>query len=117
MFETELTPKNGFRLVNIAKAMKAYLLPRKDREGLEVGDFAELVFEVSVEAHVPVAERMWVEVMGVDAKKYSGFLRSAPDTRDMQEAVQWGDLIEFKPIHVAAIRKSKDETSERASRN
>jgi hypothetical protein len=110
MFEEELAPKKGFRLLNAAKAMSKEHLPgRKEREGLEVGDFVELTASVDSDAMgvSEISERLWVEVIGVGAKKYEGFVRTAPDYRELQETLKWGDLVEFKPIHVMSIKRNQ----------
>ena len=107
MFEEELTPKKGFILVNVTKkGLKDSLPTRKQREGLEVGDFAQLLVEVSGDSKE--SETIWVEVVGVEAKKYQGFMRCNPDKQAIMEVLKWGDMVEFKPIHVLSVKERSE---------
>jgi uncharacterized protein YegJ (DUF2314 family) len=72
--------------------------PRAEREALRVGDFAKLVFIDPAEEAAASGERMWIEIVAVQAGRYRGRLRNVPVLiRDLKE----DDPIEFGPEHVA----------------
>lgn len=101
MFDSELSPKK-VRLLNVTKS-EGCLPSRKSRESLEVGMWVELAVECPT-------GRILVEVIGVGAKKYEGFVRSVPNPAEMQNVVKWGDLVEFRPCNVVAIRGEDGNT-------
>lgn len=109
MFEELTQPKKGFRLESAVTLNKTnpdtFLIPsRKDRESLEVGDLVKLNF-ISLDSQW--RERMLVEVSGVQSKKYEGLLRSCPTTPELEDSLQWGDVLEFEPRHIIKIMKLK----------
>jgi uncharacterized protein YegJ (DUF2314 family) len=82
-----------------ANAHASFKIPsRVDREDLRERDLAKLVFVDPTEDGAAGGERMWVEVVAVEAGRYRGRLRNMPVViRDLEE----GALVEFGPEHVA----------------
>lgn len=59
-------------------APETFSIPtRPEREGLQAGDFAKLMFEIAVGDRV-VVERMWVLVTARNASSYVGILDNDP---------------------------------------
>jgi hypothetical protein len=74
------------------------------RAALEVGDLVKLLFGVG-DGDPPPAERMWVEVVQVEERRYVGRLENEPvGISDLAR----GALVPFGPEHVAAIARSSE---------
>ncbi|MBP7352515.1 MAG: DUF2314 domain-containing protein [Comamonas sp.] len=76
-----------------------YLPPGEMRAGLNVGDFAKLVFRVTHEAGENV-ERMWVIVQ---ARQGAGYLGTLDNQPYCTEALAPGLQVAFGPEHVIQI--------------
>lgn len=79
--------------------------PVETREGLEVGQMVKLIFRFAdewAERHDNECERMWVEVLEVDAENlcYRGRLLNQPH---LHAAINEGDELWFHPVHVFAM--------------
>ncbi|WP_326527383.1 DUF2185 domain-containing protein [Dokdonella sp.] len=82
-----------------AEAPRAFFIPtRSEREALQPGDYAKLLFElVTPGPDDPGAERMWVEVLGVTEDHYIGALTNTPRAIT---TISVGDRVDFGPEHV-----------------
>lgn len=95
----------GFRLgdgeARHRAAPRSFFIPdRAERDSLQAGDLAKLLFEISEpDPGLPDAERMWVSVTGRDADGYTGVLTNEPA---LITTVRQGDAIRFGPEHVIA---------------
>jgi hypothetical protein len=80
-------------------APRSFFIPsRAERDSLQAGDLAKLLFEVAGPGPgMPGAERMWVEVTGRDTSGYTGVLASTPT---VITTIQQGGTIRFGPEHV-----------------
>ncbi|UVC08741.1 DUF2314 domain-containing protein [Rhizobium sp. TH2] len=85
---------------------------RKDREGLQPGDFAKLIFRISVEndEEPVVVERMWVVVSKRLPGGYLGILDNDPDSIAENDSLWSGVEIPFQAHHVINI-EAPDEQS------
>jgi hypothetical protein len=96
-----------------AKAPETFWIPeRQRREGLKAGDFAKLIFRISVDnAHENVAvERMWVLVRERTADGYLGVLDNEPDAIAENDDFWLGSELPFFARHVTDI-KERDANS------
>jgi len=84
------------------EAPRSFFIPaRVEREGLQPGDHAKLLFEVvDPGPGDPSAERMWVQVLGVDSGRYVGALTNTPRAIT---TIAVGDRVDFGPEHVIGI--------------
>lgn len=82
-----------------AAAPRSFFIPtRSEREALQQGDYAKLLFEVVDPAPgAPGAERMWVQVLGRTDGNYVGALTNVPGSITTISA---GDRVDFGPEHV-----------------
>jgi hypothetical protein len=82
------------------------------REGLKVGDFAKLIFEIAVDnVEGPISiERMWVIVREAGAGGYFGLLDNEPDAIAENDEFWVGTEIPFAPEHVIDIQAADDES-------
>lgn len=87
------------------------------RRGLQLGDFAKLVFEVSVDdpEHPVGVERMWVVVREIAGDRYFGLLDNEPDI-DENDEFWLGSEIPFGPEHVIEIQKGDAASKAHAAR-
>jgi hypothetical protein len=78
----------------------SFSIPRSElRRGLRPGSLVKLLFGFG-DGDPPPAERMWVEVLSVDANGYVGRLDNEPSAiTDLKV----NDQVRFGPEHVAAI--------------
>ena len=85
-----------------AEAPRGFFIPaRSEREALQPGDYAKLLFElVSAAPDGPGAERMWVEVLGVADGRYIGALTNMPRAIT---TISVGDRVDFGPEHVIGL--------------
>lgn len=89
-----------------SEAPKTFWIPaRKEREGLSIGDYAKLVFRISVEKlDEPVAvERMWVVVRERIPGGYLGVLDNEPDAIEENKEFWRGVELPFEARHVINI--------------
>ncbi|WEZ83986.1 hypothetical protein P6U16_04440 [Rhizobium sp. 32-5/1] len=87
-------------------APETFWIPdRETREGLQPGDFAKLIFRISIDdPHTPVAvERMWVLVRERVDGGYLGILDNDPDAIDENEEFWRGIELPFAACHVINI--------------
>lgn len=86
---------------------KTYSIPRRAvRETLAPGDYVKLLFKVDPPAGTVEVERMWIEVVTARGGTYAGRLANKPAyIRNLRP----GDLIEFRPEHVAAREAGPDD--------
>jgi hypothetical protein len=85
------------------RAPETFWIPdERTRVSLAVGDFAKLIFEISVEdTEEPVSvERMWVIVREVQGGQYFGLLDNEPDAIAPNDEFWVGTEIPFGPEHV-----------------
>ena len=82
-----------------AESPRTFFIPsRSERENLRPGDLVKLVFEiVDPQLPEPGAERMWVEVTGVEDGRYIGALNNVPSTIT---TISLGDRVDFGPEHI-----------------
>ena len=69
--------------------------PRTERETVLPGQFVKIIFECD-----GFSERMWVVVTRRDDDGYCGSLRNTPHEG---LGLDWGDLIQFGPEHIAQV--------------
>ena len=80
--------------------------PRSERESLRAGDLVKLIFVDPTAAGSSRGERLWVEITEAGTERYLGRLRSSPVLiRGLRE----GNLVEFRPEHVATIMAAEGE--------
>ncbi|WP_260580486.1 hypothetical protein [Sphingopyxis sp. PET50] len=82
------------------------------RTGLHIGDYAKLIFEISVDdADHPVSvERMWVIVREVERGRYFGLLDNEPDAIGANDEFWVGTEIPFGPEHVIDFQPADEES-------
>jgi uncharacterized protein YegJ (DUF2314 family) len=68
--------------------------PRSERESLQVGNLAKLIFDDR--------ERMWVKITEVKDGRYKGTLGNSPAFVDLQ----FGEEVEFGPENISDIMRS-----------
>jgi hypothetical protein len=84
-----------------------WIPPREDRDGLQIGQFAQLLFQIGIpddpdgEFNV---ERMWVEVTGRIGDLYLGLLRNQPASIGSEEVLDHGASVAFRSEHIIDIR-------------
>ncbi|MBN8806683.1 MAG: hypothetical protein J0I47_00375 [Sphingomonas sp.] len=80
------------------------------RRSLRIGDFAKLIFEISVNNEEdPVSvERMWVVVSEISSDRYFGLLDNEPNAIAENDAFWVGTEIPFGPEHVINIEPGDD---------
>lgn len=86
------------------------------RAGLRPGDFAELIFRISLDGDVGAVatERMWVLVSEHGEDGYFGLLQSVPESITENPYFWLGDEIPFRPHHVIDVLDG-DEASQAAA--
>ncbi|WP_428681086.1 hypothetical protein [Sphingopyxis sp.] len=96
-----------------ADAPETFWLPEQQRrEGLQPGDFAKLIFRISVDnATESVAvERMWVLVRERTSRGYLGVLDNEPDAIAKNDEFWLGTELPFSAKHVINIQEKDDAT-------
>jgi len=97
-----------------------YLPPRSEREALEQGDIAKLMFDIVIDGDVNnvALERMWVQVVDCEDGVYSGHLDNNPFCSDEGEiALALGDTVYFGPEHVIMIYTTSEMEERQAQRD
>ena len=79
-----------------------WIPPRAQREGLQPGDGAKLLFQIASAGSSGV-ERMWVIVRRRMADSYVGVLDSTPTSTDAASSMVRGLMVVFAPEHIADI--------------
>ena len=79
-----------------------WIPPRAQRDGLQPGDGAKLLFQIASAGSSGV-ERMWVIVRRRMGDGYVGVLDSTPTSTDAASSLVRGRMVVFAPEHVAAI--------------
>jgi hypothetical protein len=83
---------------------------------LQPGDFAKLVFEISVEGDFPISvERMWVIVRERVTGGYMGMLDNEPDAISENNKFWLGTELPFEYRHIIAVEHATDESRALAS--
>lgn len=88
------------------------------RKGLRPGDFAKLIFRISVDndAHPEAVERMWVIVREVlPGGTYIGVLDNDPTEIDENPDFWAGAELPFEARHVIAIQEGDDASCSAAA--
>jgi hypothetical protein len=95
------------------EAPETFWIPAlNDRQSLQPGDFAKLVFRISVDdPNSPVSvERMWVVVRERVTEGYIGILDNEPDGIAENDDLWLGVEIPFAPRHVINVEPRNDES-------
>jgi hypothetical protein len=97
------------------KSPKTFQIPpRWVRKALEPGDFAQLIFRISLDNEdddeAESVERMWVIVRGRTSNGYMGMLNNQPATISENELFWEGTELPFEPHHVIDARKGNEES-------
>ena len=86
------------------------------RTGLNPGDFAKLIFLISVEEdEEPIVDRMWVVVREAADGGYFGLLDNEPDI-DENDEFWLGTEVPFGAEHVIEVQAGNAESREYAKR-
>ncbi|WP_232667016.1 hypothetical protein [Pseudonocardia sp. TRM90224] len=94
-----------------AAAPRTFFIPTPEtRRSLQVGRLVKLLFMCvprAIDGQTLDAERMWVEVLAVDADgRYRGRLANVPI---VMPGLNYDDIVEFGPEHVIATDVGADE--------
>jgi hypothetical protein len=95
------------------KTPDTFWIPRlPDRQGLRPGDYAKLIFRISVDEpeHPESVERMWVVVRERVAGGYLGILDNDPDCIEENEELWSGIELPFAPRHIIKIEGHTEES-------
>jgi hypothetical protein len=85
--------------------------PAYVRDGLEPGDFAQLIFLFLVDGEEhPTGERMWVIVRERTADGYLGVLRNEPVSVEEGDEPSFGFELPFEPRHVIDALEYDEES-------
>lgn len=79
------------------------------REGLQIGDYAKLMFEITIESHMAV-ERMWVLVTARTESGYVGVLDNDPTEIAENDELWSGTELPFGVAHIIAIMTGDEST-------
>lgn len=96
------------------EAVTTFWIPPLDqREGLQPGDYAKLIFRIAIAGpDEPAAvERMWVVVRERLAEGYLGILDNDPDAIEENDELWSGIELPFAARHVIDTRSGTAETS------
>jgi len=81
------------------------------RKILRPGDFAKLIFRISVGGDEPVSvERMWVIVRECIPGGYMGMLNNEPDAISENDEFWVGTELPFEYRHIIAVDHANDES-------
>ena len=89
-----------------------WLPERQHREALHPGDYAKLVFRISLDdENDPVSvERMWVLVRERTPSGYMGVLRNEPDAIEENDELWLDTELPFRPEHIIDIQAADEES-------
>lgn len=92
------------------EAPETFWLPSlEERQALQIGDFAKLIFRISVQDDEPVSvERMWVIVRKCAPGGYLGMLDNEPSAIAKNDTFWLGAELPFEYRHIIAIRPGND---------
>ena len=95
-----------------------WIPPRSERENLQVGDYAKLIFRISLDSEDDPCsvERMWVLVRGRIGDCYFGILDNEPDGIEENEELWLGTELPFRAEHVINIIAADKESVDLARR-
>lgn len=96
-------------------APETFLIPEREiRESLRPGDFAKLIFKISLDDRedTEVVERMWVLVREQGPIGYIGILDSETSSIAENESFWRGTEIPFEPRHIIAIHEANSTSLE-----
>jgi len=80
------------------------------RQNLNVGDFAKLIFRIAVEGDEISVERMWVAVRERIPGGYMGILDNEPDAISENGEFGLGAELPFEYRHIIAVADANDES-------
>ena len=85
---------------------------RQHREALYPGDYAKLIFRISLDdENDPVSvERMWVLVRERTPSGYLGVLRNEPDALEENDDLWLDTELPFRPEHIIDIQSADEES-------
>ena len=85
---------------------------RQHREALYPGDYAKLIFRISLDdPSDPVSvERMWVLVRERTPSGYLGVLRNEPDALEENDDLWLDTELPFRPEHIIDIQSADEES-------
>lgn len=91
---------------------------REARERLQPGDYAKLIFRISLDSEDdPVSvERMWVLVRGRVGSTYFGLLSNEPEAIEENDELWFGTELPFRAEHVIDIQPADQESIDIAGR-
>lgn len=98
---------------HLAAPTTFWIPDRQQREGLEPGDYAKLIFQIALDGEdgrKSAFERMWVIVRERTADGYVGVLDNDPDAIEKNDLLWSGTALPFQPRHIINILKG-DEAS------
>lgn len=91
-------------------APETFSIPTQpEREGLQAGDFAKLMFEIAVGDRV-VVERMWVLVTARNESCYVGILDNDPTEIAKNDELWSGTELPFAAANVIAILERNESS-------
>ena len=95
-----------------------WIPPREEREALQPGDYAKLIFRIAVDHEEDDIsfERMWVLVRGRVDQTYFGILENEPDAIEENEELWLGTELPFRPEHVIDIIPADKDSVDLARR-
>ena len=99
-------------------APETFWIPeREHREALYPGDYAKLIFRISVDSEDdPVSvERMWVLVRERTPSGYLGLLRNEPDSIGQNDELWLDTELPFRPEHIIDIQSADEESVDLAN--
>ena len=81
------------------------------RKLLRVGDYAKLIFEMTVEAdEYPAVERMWVIIRERTPDGYVGMLDNEPNSIAENDQFWLGTELPFEYRHIISVRPGSEES-------
>lgn len=89
-----------------------WIPPRDQRDALNVGDFAKLIFRICLddEDDPCAVERMWVVVRGRVGDTYFGVLDNEPDALAENDEFWLGTELPFRAEHVINIMAADEDS-------
>ena len=100
-----------------AAAPQTFWIPdRISRESLQPGDYAKLIFCISVaDNEAPEVERMWVLVRGRVGPTYFGILENEPGGIEENDELWVGTEVPFRAEHIIDIKRRDEESIDLAA--
>lgn len=82
------------------------------RQALQPGDFAKLIFKISIEDDEDSVERMWVIVRARTLGGYIGMLDNQPSSVVENDQFWRGTEFPFEPLHIIDVAHATAESLE-----